>query len=125
MKTAVHYAMTAEGDEVWLILTPQEHAEVADCLELAVQGRLVKATGVAIEDLDIIAVLSRTALRAAARYVAEKVVRSGGHAGSPDTLGYLHNVLRYQADRLRRADVTPESVFVEEARAGLPAGQEA
>lgn len=126
MKTAVHYAMTLEGDEVWLILTTGEFQEVCDCLELATLGRLQKTPGnLGGPESNIIAVFSRTALRAANRFIAEKVERCGGARACPLILKELHSKLRYEADRLRRAELTPESVFVAEARAGLPLRQEA
>lgn len=123
MKTAVHYAMTPEGDEVWVILTPAEHAGVADCLELAAWGELKDVDG--RRGPGVIAVFSRTALRAASRFVDGKVERCGGPRDCPRELAELQRRLRYESDRLRRAEQTPETVFVAEARAGLPTGQEA
>lgn len=119
MKTAVHYAMTPEGDEVWVILTWGEHAAVEDCLELARRGDMRDTAA------DVVAVFSRTALRAANRFIAERVSKAGGIRACRRELAELHNRLRYEADRLRRAETTPESVFVAEARASLPLRQEA
>lgn len=119
MKTAVHYAMTPEGDEVWLILTPEEFKAVHDCLDMALLGE-IQETGAGV-----IAVFSRTALRAANRFIAERVSQAGGIRACRRELAELHNRLRYEADRLRRAETTPESVFVAEARTGQPHRQEA